>query len=67
VNLDGPGSDEVRRFILDNALGWLRDFHLDALRLDAVHALYDERALTLLEQMSIEVDELAEQLGGVCG
>ena len=63
VNLDGPGSDEVRRFILDNALGWLRDFHLDALRLDAVHALYDERALTLLEQMSIEVDELAEQLG----
>jgi maltooligosyltrehalose trehalohydrolase len=63
VNLDGPGSDEVRRFILDNALGWLRDFHLDALRLDAVHALYDDRALTLLEEMSTEVDALAEQLG----
>src|SRR5690625_7427634 len=42
VNLDGPGSTEVRAFIVDNALRWLADFHLDALRLDAVHALIDE-------------------------
>ncbi len=62
VNLDGPGSDEVRRFIIDNALLWLRDLHVDALRLDAVHALHDERALPLLEQLSTEVDALAEQL-----
>ena len=39
VNLDGPGSDEVRRYIIDNALMWLRDYHVDGLRLDAVHAL----------------------------
>ena len=42
VNLDGAGSAEVRRFIIDNALIWLRDFHLDGLRLDAVHALQDD-------------------------
>ena len=63
VNLDRAGSDEVRRFIVDNALGWLRDFHVDALRLDAVHALYDERALPLLEELSIAVDALADELG----
>ena len=43
VNLDGPGSDEVRRWIIDNALRWFADFHVDALRLDAVHALRDDR------------------------
>ncbi|MDF2968752.1 MAG: malto-oligosyltrehalose trehalohydrolase [Nocardioidaceae bacterium] len=63
VNLDRAGSDEVRRFIIDNALGWLRDFHVDALRLDAVHALYDERALPLLEELSTAVDALADELG----
>ena len=41
VNLDGPHSDEVRRYIIDNALMWLRDYHVDGLRLDAVHALVD--------------------------
>ena len=41
VNLDGPQSDEVRRYVIDNALTWLRDFHIDGLRLDAVHALSD--------------------------
>ena len=45
VNLDQPGSDEVRAFIVDNALMWLRDYHLDGLRLDAVHALVDTRAV----------------------
>jgi maltooligosyltrehalose trehalohydrolase len=63
VNLDGPGSDEVRRFIIDNALMWLRDFHVDALRLDAVHALLDERALTLLHELTAEADALAKVLG----
>ncbi len=62
VNLDGPGSDEVRRFVVDNALMWLRDFHLDALRLDAVHALHDERALPLLEELSTAVDTLADEV-----
>lgn len=63
VNLDGRGSDEVRRFLVDNALMWLRDYHLDGLRLDAVHALHDERAVHVLEQMAEEVDALAQSLG----
>jgi hypothetical protein len=44
INLDGPGSDEVRRFFVDNALMWLRDYHLDGFRIDAVHALVDDSA-----------------------
>jgi maltooligosyltrehalose trehalohydrolase len=63
LNLDDAGSDEVRAFVLDNVVQWLRDFHVDALRLDAVHALHDERALPLLEEMSATVDDLAGQLG----
>ena len=63
LNLDGPDSDEVRRYVIDNALGWLREFHLDGLRLDAVHALHDTRATHLLEQLAIEVDALSTHLG----
>ncbi|HEX4728680.1 MAG TPA: malto-oligosyltrehalose trehalohydrolase [Jatrophihabitans sp.] len=63
INLDGPGSAEVRRYILDNALGWLRDFHLDGLRLDAVHALSDESQPHLLAELSAETDALSAQLG----
>ncbi len=63
VNLSGPGSDEVRSFILANALWWLRDFHVDGLRLDAVHALVDHRAVHLLEELALCVDELSAELG----
>ncbi|MGY1663358.1 malto-oligosyltrehalose trehalohydrolase [Geodermatophilus sp. SYSU D00705] len=59
VNLSGPDSDEVRRYIIDNALMWLRDMHVDGLRLDAVHALVDERATHLLEELAQEVDRLS--------
>lgn len=62
LNTDGPGSDEVRRYVIDNALGWLRDYHLDGLRLDAVHAIRDDRALPLLEELATEVDALAAGL-----
>jgi maltooligosyltrehalose trehalohydrolase len=62
LNLDGPDSDEVRRYVLDNALGWLRDFHVDGLRLDAVHALVDKGATHLLEELAAEVDALAAGL-----
>ncbi|MEU5263352.1 malto-oligosyltrehalose trehalohydrolase [Amycolatopsis sp. NPDC021455] len=62
LNLDGPGSDEVRRYVVDNALSWFRDFHVDALRLDAVHALLDRRAVHLLEQLATEVDALSAAL-----
>ena len=59
VNMDGPGSDEVRRFVVDNALMWLRDYHGDGLRLDAVHAIVDTSARHILEQLAVEVDALA--------
>ena len=63
LNLDGAGSDEVRRYVIDNALGWLRDFHVDGLRLDAVHALADRRAVHLLEELAVEVDALSAGVG----
>jgi malto-oligosyltrehalose trehalohydrolase len=63
VNLDRAGSDEVRAFIVDNALMWLRDYHLDGLRLDAVHALSDERALHILEELTVAVDGLRAATG----
>jgi maltooligosyltrehalose trehalohydrolase len=62
LNLDGPQSTRVRRFILDNALMWLHEYHVDGLRLDAVHALVDLGALHLLEQLAIEVDALSAHL-----
>ncbi|WNI28485.1 malto-oligosyltrehalose trehalohydrolase [Streptomyces sp. ITFR-6] len=63
VNLDAPGSDEVRAFLLGSALAWLRDYRLDGLRLDAVHALADTRALTFLEELSAAADALSAELG----
>lgn len=62
VNFDGPDSDEVRRFFCDNALMWLRDYHFDGLRLDAVHAIVDTTAQPFLEQLAGEVKQLAAQL-----
>ncbi len=63
VNLDGPGSDEVRRYFIGNALQWLRDYHIDGLRLDAVHALHDTRATHLLEELAAEVEALSAAVG----
>jgi maltooligosyltrehalose trehalohydrolase len=63
VNLDGPSSDEVRRFFIDNALMWLRDYHIDSLRLDAVHALVDDSAVHFLEELTAEVKRLEIDLG----
>ncbi|MFI6525265.1 malto-oligosyltrehalose trehalohydrolase [Streptomyces uncialis] len=63
VNLDAPGSDEVRAYLRDSALAWLREFRLDGLRLDAVHALRDTRAHTFLEELSEAVDTLSGKLG----
>ena len=57
------GSDEVRRFFCDNALMWMRDYHIDGLRLDAVHAFVDRSAIHFLEQLSTEVAVLSAALG----
>ncbi|MBM0238667.1 malto-oligosyltrehalose trehalohydrolase [Micromonospora sp. ATA32] len=63
VNLDGPLSDEVRRYIVDSVLMWLRDYHVDGLRLDAVHAMPDSRAAPFLEELAVEVEALSTHLG----
>jgi maltooligosyltrehalose trehalohydrolase len=63
VNLDADGSDEVRQFFCDNAVMWLRDYHVDGLRLDAVHTLIDTSATHFLEQLAGEVARLEASLG----
>jgi maltooligosyltrehalose trehalohydrolase len=63
INFDGPHSDEVRRFFVDNALYWVRDFHVDALRLDAVHAILDFSAKPFLQELAAAVHEEADALG----
>jgi maltooligosyltrehalose trehalohydrolase len=63
LNFDGPGSDEVRRFVIDNALMWLRDYHCDGLRIDAVHAIVDQSATHILEELAVEVEALAAHGG----
>ena len=63
LNYDDADSDEVRRFVIENALYWIREFHIDALRLDAVHAIYDFSARHLLAELTAAVHELGAALG----
>jgi maltooligosyltrehalose trehalohydrolase len=63
VNLEDAGSHEVRRFFCDNALMWLRDYHFDGLRLDAVHAYTDRSAINFMEQLAAEVHALEAHTG----
>ncbi|OBI84288.1 malto-oligosyltrehalose trehalohydrolase [Mycobacterium sp. E740] len=63
INIADAAADEVRRYIIDCALRWMRDFHADGLRLDAVHALVDTTAIHILEELSAETDALAAELG----
>ena len=63
VNLDGESAGPVREYILDNALMWLSEFHVDALRLDAVHALQDSSETHLLAELSARVQALSAELG----
>ena len=62
VNFEEDGSDQVRRFFCDNALMWMRDYHVDGLRLDAIHEFMDRSAVHFLEQLSAEVETLGATL-----
>ncbi|MFV0287404.1 MAG: malto-oligosyltrehalose trehalohydrolase [Demequina sp.] len=63
VNLDQPSADGMRRYICDNALRWFEDFHIDCLRLDAVHELRDDSERHVLAQLSDETAELSNRIG----
>ncbi len=62
INFDGPDSDEVRRFFIENALSWVTEFRLDALRLDAVQGIFDFSAFHFLQELAAAVHEQAERL-----
>ena len=62
INFDGPDSDEARRFFIENGLYWVREFRVDALRLDAVHGIFDFSALHFLQELACAVHEQAERL-----
>jgi maltooligosyltrehalose trehalohydrolase len=63
VNFEDAGSHEVRRFFIDNAKMWLRDYHFDGLRLDAVHAYMDRSAINFMEQLGVEIRALERETG----
>jgi maltooligosyltrehalose trehalohydrolase len=63
VNYDGPDSDEVRHFVISNALYWVTEYHIDALRLDAIHGIYDFSASHILQDLSRAVHDQALRLG----
>ena len=63
VNYDGADSDEVRRFVIDNALYWITEFHIDGLRLDAIHGIFDFGARHVLRDLSDAVHAQGEVLG----
>jgi maltooligosyltrehalose trehalohydrolase len=62
VNFDGPESDEVRNFFIQNALYWVREFHFDALRLDAVHAILDHSPRPFLVELAEAIHAQAQRL-----
>ena len=63
INFEREGSDEVRKFFLDNAVTWLRDYRFDGLRLDAIHEIMDRSAVHFLEDLSAHVENLSATLG----
>ena len=62
INYDGPDSNHVRRYFVSNALYWVTEYHIDALRLDAIHGIFDFGATPILKDLSLAVHEQAEYL-----
>jgi len=62
MNFDGPYSDGVRNFVIQNALMWCRDFHIDGLRLDAIHAIFDFGASHILKELAENLEHLSRQM-----
>lgn len=62
LNFDGAHSDEVRHFFIENALYWAHEFHVDALRLDAIHAIKDGSARPFIEELTASVHELGQKV-----
>ncbi len=62
LNLDGAHSDEVRRFFIENAVYWLTEFHIDALRLDALHSILDISSYPFVEELALRFHEQAKRL-----
>jgi len=63
VNFDEAGSDGVRRFVTDNAVAWLRDYRIDGLRIDGIHAIFDMSAVHILEELARCVDRFGRESG----
>ena len=63
INYDGPESDEVRVYFINNALYWVTEFHIDALRLDAIHGIFDFSACHILRELTAAVHAQADRLG----
>ena len=63
MNFDDDYCDSVRRYFIENVLMWFRDFHIDALRLDAVHAIHDASALHILREIKQYIDQLMLETG----
>lgn len=63
INFDGPGSEDVRRFFIDNAIFWLENFHIDVLRLDAIHSIFDASERHVLAEMQEQVELAGRRLG----
>ncbi len=62
INYDGPDSDAVRQYVIDNALYWATEYHIDALRLDAIHGIFDFSAHHILQDLAAAVQDQSQAL-----
>jgi len=63
INYDQPGCEHVRRYIRENALHWIREYHLDGLRLDAIQTIQDDSPLDIVSEITLAVHNLESELG----